>query len=202
VAASVARRQREFATVRVCARRALADLGLPPVALLPGRRGAPRWPDGVVGSMTHCDGYRAAALARRAGTVSIGIDAEPNGPLRPGVLEAIALPEEEAWVRRLCADEPKVRWDRLLFSAKESVYKTWYPLTGGELGFDEAAIAFDPDTGRFTARLLVPGPVVAGRRLSRFPGRWLCRDGLVVTAITLTRTDGAPPARRTSEVDR
>jgi 4'-phosphopantetheinyl transferase EntD len=36
VAGAVARRRREFATVRACARRALARLGHPPVPLLPG----------------------------------------------------------------------------------------------------------------------------------------------------------------------
>jgi 4'-phosphopantetheinyl transferase EntD len=187
VARAVPRRQREFATVRACARRALGALGLPPVPLLPGRRGAPQWPEGVVGSMTHCDGYRAAAVAHASDTLAIGIDAEPNGPLPDGVLAAVALPRERAQVRALGGTDPEVRWDRLLFSAKESVFKTWYPLTGRELDFDEADIELDPAAGTFTARLLVPGPVVAGRPLDGFTGRWLARDGLVVTAITLNR---------------
>lgn len=193
VARAVPRRQREFATVRACARRALGALGLPPVPLLPGRRGAPRWPEGVVGSMTHCDGYRAAAVAPASHTLAIGIDAEPNGPLPDGVLAAVALPREREQVRALGGTDPEVHWDRLLFSAKESVFKTWYPLTGRELDFDEADIALDPAAGTFTARLLVPGPVVAGRPLDVFTGRWLARDGLVVTAITLNRRGPGHP---------
>lgn len=92
-------RREEFTTVRACARRALAALGLPPAPVLPGVRNVPQWPRGVVGSMTHCADYRAAVLARDTDLAMIGIDAEPDLPLPEGVLESIALPRELAWVR-------------------------------------------------------------------------------------------------------
>lgn len=187
VARAVPGRQHEFATVRRCARRAMAALGQPSVPLLPGHRGAPRWPDGLVGSMTHCDGYRAAAVARRGLVRGIGIDAEPNLPLPDGLLESIGLPDERARVEELCRERPEVRWDRLLFSAKESVYKAWYPSTGRELEFEDARLEIDPDAHTFTARLLVPSPLVEGRRVDSFEGRWACREGLVVTAVTVLR---------------
>ncbi|PZS40918.1 MAG: 4'-phosphopantetheinyl transferase, partial [Pseudonocardiales bacterium] len=60
---AVDKRRREFRTVRHCARQALRQLGLPPAPVLRGERGEPKWPAGVVGSMTHCAGYRAAAVA-------------------------------------------------------------------------------------------------------------------------------------------
>ncbi|MEV6777978.1 4'-phosphopantetheinyl transferase family protein [Streptomyces syringium] len=185
VARAVPKRQREFAAVRSCARQALGRFGLAPVPLLPTRRGAPRWPEGMVGSMTHCDGYRAAAVARAGDAVSIGIDAEPDGPLPDGVLDLIALPGELRWIAAHTAAGPGVHWDRLLFSMKESVFKTWYPLTGQELDFSEAEIGVDPDARTFSARLLVPGPVVAGRRVDGFSGRWTAGAGLIVTAIVL-----------------
>lgn len=182
---AVEKRRREFTTVRVCARAALAALGLPPTPILPGLRGAPGWPAGIVGSMTHCAGYRAAAAARAAEVATIGIDAEPNQPLPEGVLEAIAAEEERAWVSRLAGDDGQVCWDRLLFSAKESVFKAWFPLTRQWLDFDQAAVTVDPSGGTFTARLLVAGPVLAGQRLTGFSGRWLVRDGLVVTSVAV-----------------
>src|ERR1039458_9943593 len=74
----VEKRRREFTTARACARKALAQLGLPPSPITNGERGEPRWPAGVVGSITHCDGYRACAIARSTEMVTIGIDAEPN----------------------------------------------------------------------------------------------------------------------------
>ncbi|MFJ1709106.1 4'-phosphopantetheinyl transferase [Kitasatospora sp. NPDC088346] len=184
IAHSVPHRRAEFAAVRRCARGALAALGHPAVPLVPGPRGEPRWPAGVVGSMTHCAGYRAAALAPAGELLSVGIDAEPDLPLPEGVLEAVGRPEELPGLARLGRVHPQLHADRLLFSAKESVYKAWFPLTGLMLDFSEATLAFDPDGG-FTARLLVPGPVVAGRRLPGFEGRWLASAGLVLTAVAV-----------------
>lgn len=177
ISRAVASRRREFTTVRHCARLALARLGLPPAALLPGERGAPQWPDGVVGSMTHCAGYRAAAVALAVDVRTIGIDAEPHQPLPGGVLPVISLPAERAALTALSAGHPGVCWDRLLFCAKESVYKAWYPLTRQWLGFHQAEIEFQ-DYGSFGVRLLLEGPSLTG-----FTGRWLVRDGLVLTAI-------------------
>ncbi|MGW2763450.1 4'-phosphopantetheinyl transferase family protein [Streptomyces sp. NPDC001275] len=192
VARAVDKRRREFAGVRACARVAMEKLGVPPRPVLPGERGAPRWPEGLAGSMTHCEGYRAAALVRATDLASLGIDAEPHAPLPEGVLSTIALPAEERRLARLAALHPGVHWDRLLFSAKESVYKAWFPLTGKWLEFDEADVevstaAGPAPRGEFRARLLVPGPLVDGRRLGHFEGRWTVSQGLVVTAVTVPR---------------
>ncbi len=185
ISRAVAKRRGEFATGRACARAALAKLGLPPAAILPGERGAPRWPAGVAGSITHCAGYRAAAVARVGDVVSLGVDAEPNDELPAGVLDFISLEQERAWLPGLIAARPGVSWDRLLFCAKESVYKAWFPLTGRWLGFEQAEITVDPEAGTFAAGLLEPGPVLDGRRLTSFTGRWLAAGGLLLTAIAV-----------------
>jgi 4'-phosphopantetheinyl transferase EntD len=185
VARAVDKRRREFTTARVCARRAMAGLGLPPAPIVSGERGAPIWPAGAVGSMTHCEGYRAAAVALRRNVRSVGVDAEPNQGLPAGVLDVISCAEERECLAKLAEGHPGVAWERLLFSAKESVYKTWFPLTHRWLGFEEAIVRPDPLTGTFSAELLVPGPVVDGRTLSGFTGRWTTGHGIVATAITL-----------------
>jgi 4'-phosphopantetheinyl transferase EntD len=184
VAKAVDKRRREFATARACARKALAALGQPSVPIVTGPRGAPQWPPGVVGSITHCDGYRAAAVARAADVTTLGVDAEPDEPLPDGVLDLVAGPEERAWLGSPGTAAGPC-WDRLLFSAKESVYKAWFPLTGRWLDFSDAMLTFDPVTSTFIARLLVPGPMVGDRQVAEFAGRWLARDGLIVTAIVL-----------------
>lgn len=186
VARAVDKRRREFTTVRACAREAMARLGVAPAPIVPGPHGAPTWPAGVIGSMTHCQGYRASALALRRDVLTIGIDAEPDAPLPDGVLSSVALDSEVAALGRLAATHPGVAWDRLLFSAKESVYKAWFPLTGKWLDFAEAEISFAPETREFTARLLVPGPETPAGRLDGFSGRWLTRQGILATAIVLT----------------
>jgi 4'-phosphopantetheinyl transferase EntD len=183
VGRAVEKRQREFATGRACARRALERLGVGARPIRRGEHGEPCWPEGAVGSITHCDGYRAAAVARTADLLTIGIDAEPHQPLPEGLVGVVARPEERTWLAELSRTRPEVCWDRLLFSAKESVYKAWFPLAERWLGFEDATLTVDPERGEFEARLLVPGPVVAGRALTGFGGRWLVSEGLVVAAI-------------------
>lgn len=187
IARAVEKRRREFTTARVCARAALAQLGLPPVPILPGLHGAPQWPAGVVGSITHCAGYRASAVARTEDMLALGVDAEPNDALPDGVLDLIALPEERARLNVRDVVTSAVCWDRLMFCAKEAVYKTWFPLTGRWLGYEEAAITIDP-LGTFAARLLVPGVAAHdGGRLTGFAGRWVVRHGLIAAVIAIPR---------------
>jgi 4'-phosphopantetheinyl transferase EntD len=205
VARAVPKRQKEFTAGRVCARRALARLGIPPAPLLAGPTREPLWPAGVVGSITHCEGYRAAVVARATTVLSIGVDAEPNGPTPEGVLDRISSPAERAWIRAEALTTPAVHWDRLLFCAKEAVYKAWHPLTGTWLGFEDAHVTLDDPhatdptagdpsaedaaafSGGFTARLLVPAPVLAdGRSLTTFQGRYLVTSGLILTAVTVS----------------
>ena len=185
MARAVPRRRGEFAAGRACARAALAQLGLPAAPILPGPRGAPQWPPDVVGTITHCEGYRASAVAHARDVLTLGLDAEPDGPLPGGVLDAVSVAEERDRLPGLAAAAPHVPWDRLLFCAKEAVYKAWFPLAGRWLGFEEAAITFATEAGTFTARLLVPGPAVGGRALDGFSGRWLARGGLLLAAIAV-----------------
>ncbi len=186
---AVDKRRREFVTARACARTALRQLGLPAVAIPAGARGEPLWPAGIVGSITHCAGYRACAVARTEDLATVGIDAEPNAPLPDGVLPEIARAEERAWLNEMARIEPSVHWDRLLFSAKEAVYKAWFPLAGRWLGFEDATVSIDLARGSFEARLLVPGPRVGADHLSSLGGRFFTRDGLVITAICLPAPD-------------
>ena len=123
---------------------------------------------------------RACAIAFSTDIVTIGIDAEQNVPLPGGVLSQIARADELPWLRRLKHDVPSVHWDRVLFSAKESVYKAWYPLTKRWLGFEDAIVTVDPLTGTFCARLTVSGPMQASRRLGPDP-----RSGQLYDACVL-----------------
>lgn len=185
VSSAVEDRRREFVTARACAREALARLGLPKQAIPAGPHGDPQWPAGIVGGITHCDGYRAAAVARTKDFATMGIDVEPDKPLVDGVLDAIAVPDELRWVQERIRDTPSVSWDRLLFSIKEVVYKAWFPLTKRSLGFDDATVVVDPVRQVFSARLHVAGFMLGGTERSSLSGRWLAGDGLIVTAIAL-----------------
>jgi enterobactin synthetase component D / holo-[acyl-carrier protein] synthase len=188
IAKSVAKRRNEFITVRYCARLALEELSVPPAPILKGEKGEPCWPDGVVGSLTHCAGYRGAVVGRSGPVRSVGIDAEPHDVLPQGVLNAITLEEER---RELAVLPEGPHWDRILFCAKEATYKAWFPLTQRWLGFEDAHVVFDLDppdgvtTGVFVSKILIDGQALSGPPLTALRGRWSVDRGLVITAIVL-----------------
>ncbi|MGK2881555.1 MAG: 4'-phosphopantetheinyl transferase PptT [Mycobacterium sp.] len=181
IAKAVAKRRNEFLSARYCARVALGELGLPATPILKGDKGEPRWPDGVVGSLTHCQGFRGAVVARRDHVRSVGIDAEPHEVLPDGVLDAVSLPIER---HQLAALPGGMHWDRILFCAKEATYKAWFPLTHRWLGFEDAHITFGVD-GTFTSRILIDPAAEHGPPLAALSGRWSVADGLALTAIVL-----------------
>lgn len=143
VARAVQKRRAEFAVGRRLARTLLAELGAVPGPLLAGPDRRPRWPAGVLGSISHSDALCAVAAVRRGeGLASIGLDVERLRPLGADVLAAIARPEERARLERL----PPAWRDvggLLLFAAKEAVYKAQSPLTDVFLEFEAVSIELD-----------------------------------------------------------
>jgi 4'-phosphopantetheinyl transferase EntD len=175
---AVAKRRREFTTGRACAREALARLGVRSTPIGSGLNGEPLWPTGIVGSITHCEGYRACAVAPARAVLAIGIDAERDARLSDGVWAEVAFGSELAL---RAAASPGPHLDAVLFSAKEAVYKAWFPLTRRRLGFADAEIAIAPD-GTFRARLPAPRAAIA-----ELTGRWTAGDGVVLTAVAIER---------------
>jgi 4'-phosphopantetheinyl transferase EntD len=184
IARAVPSRRGEFAVVRNLARACLARLGYPPVPILPGAGGAPVWPVGVQGSMTHCAGYAAAAVGCSPRIAGIGIDAELDAPLPDGVLELVATPAEQ---HRLTPTQPGgPHWDRLLFSAKEAIYKAWFPMVGDWLDHQDAEIVFHPHNHSFTALLSRNGLIINGHHIHRLHGRWTRNHAILATAVVLS----------------
>jgi 4'-phosphopantetheinyl transferase EntD len=192
---AVDKRRREFTTGRACAREALARLGAPSTAVGSGRHGEPLWPSGVVGSITHCEGYRACAVASARAVRTLGIDAERDARLSDGVWAQVARRGERGL--RAATTSP-VRagphLDAVLFSAKEAVYKAWFPLAGRRLGFDDVEVSLDLINAEFNAKLLVRGPVVNGANLSEFRGRWALEEGVICTAVIVPASHRPAPA--------
>jgi 4'-phosphopantetheinyl transferase EntD len=182
VRGAVAKRRTEFVTGRGCARRALAQLGVEPCPVPSGPGREPIWPAGIVGSITHCDGLRACAVARTRDVRSFGIDAELRAPLPPGVLQLIANAAERAALRELPAE---LCADRVLFSVKEAIYKAWYPVAARWLGFEEVEVSLSADARSFHARLLVDEPGLTG-----FTGRWAVAPGLIAAGAVAALEGG------------
>lgn len=199
VADAVERRRREFAAGRHCARQALARLdGREPGAILVGPQREPLWPAGIVGSITHTVGYCAAAVAPATAEVrSFGIDAEPNARLADDLRDLICTPAEQAAHQRL-RSIGGVDPGMLTFSAKESVYKAWFPLVRTWLDFLDVAVELAP-SGRFAVELQRSAPAGALPADLSLEGRWAATDNLVFTVVVarpLVRTTRSAPAGR------
>jgi 4'-phosphopantetheinyl transferase EntD len=179
IARAVPSRRAEFRTGRLLARRALTAIGAPVTTLPVGRSGAPRWPEGVVGTITHCPGLRACAVARRDDHAGIGIDATPARPLPPGVLRRIADVTDDRVARGLTAlrrtgvESP----DSVLLAATEAVAKARSAAHDGWFGIDGAHVELRPD-GTFTASAR-RGPAFAAT------GRWAVDRGTARAGIVL-----------------
>jgi 4'-phosphopantetheinyl transferase EntD len=185
VARALDKRVREFTAGRNCARAALRLAGTAPVAIAVGPRRQPLFPPGYSGSITHTDGYCAAAVLRIGAELSIGIDAEGCAPLPAGVLQRISLPAERAMLERLdaalCGSA-----DRLLFSIKEAFYKAWFQLSAEFLAFRELQVTIDPSTASFGAVVLRP-EVADYFRDRQFSGRFCLDAELICSAVALPR---------------
>lgn len=134
-------RRDEFARGRGCARRVLEALGLEAVAIPMGPDRAPVWPDTVIGSITHTEGFVAAAGAERSSVSTLGIDVERIRPLGSDVAALVLTPDD-------ATRDIEPEWGVLAFSAKESVHKAVHPATGEWLDFLDVSIVPD-DAGSF-----------------------------------------------------
>ncbi len=180
VARAVPRRRREFVVARACARQALRGLGAPAGAIPKGPAGEPLWPAGVVGSITHCAGYAAAAVAPRSQLLTLGIDAEPHEPLPDEVLALTASTAEIDHLDTLFTADGRVPWGRLLFCAKEALYKAWYPVQQRWLGFEDVDVRLSPG-GWFDVRFRA----ASGSPFDDCRGRWTVDGGIVLAAVAL-----------------
>jgi 4'-phosphopantetheinyl transferase EntD len=140
VARSALRRRRDFALGRACARAALAGLGHGDAVIAKGANGAPLWPPGIAGSITHTSGYAAALAAESSRFAGIGIDAERIGGVTPDLWPRLFTGAEQD---RLRMQADCLRAATLLFSAKEACYKAWG--LKGALAFREIDVTLDED---------------------------------------------------------
>lgn len=150
IARAVDQRQREFRTGRALARSALSAMGIDQCAMPPGQGRAPQWPAGVVGSISHCRGLCAAAVAPASNYRAIGLDLEVNTPLAPDLVSMVYSASERLERGTAGSLHPL---DLMTFSAKESVFKCLYPLVGDYFDFQDVTLTVDLSDQRFTATL-------------------------------------------------
>jgi len=183
---AVAKRRQEFAAGRLCARRALAEFGMPDFPVRAAEDRQPIWPDSLVGSITHTAGFCAAVVADRRHIQAVGLDSEVVGDVKVEIWSHICLSGEIAWLRSLPVSEQAAAVT-LIFSAKEAFYKCQYPLVRERLGFHDVRIeapTWNASDGSF---LVHPTRPVAIATYASPPlhGRFLFHEKLVTAAIDL-----------------
>ena len=188
VAGAAEARRREFATGRQCARRALQQLGVAPVAIGVGSFREPLFPPGIAGSITHTREYCAAAVVRTGQVLSIGIDAEFNQPLNRSVADLVLTPHERQMIGAFCYG---CFADSLLFSIKEAFFKAIFPFCRQYLEFGDAIVALSPADRTFRVYLLRPD-VAARLGHARLIGRYRFDTRHLYTAVLLLSPPRTP----------
>jgi len=182
------KRAAEFAAGRACAHAALAELGRHAVPIVARADRSPDWPPGIVGSISHTNGFCAAVAARGSAFAGIGIDVENEGRIAPELWDQVFV----ACERERLAALPEIARSRaasIAFCAKEAFYKCQYAVTGAWVDFQDAAVdidAADADSGGFVIRAVGSSP--AARTTLPLSGRFRIEAGLVAAAVAIVRT--------------
>ena len=162
-----AARLADFGTGRVCAHEALCALGIPATTIGVGEGREPLWPNGVVGSISHCRGIAAAAVSNDLNCLGLGLDIEPVSALERDVVRLICTDAEIAWIDEVCCKRPAVltrcfaeiedyqsaHLACLLFSIKEAIFKCYFPVYRHWFEFRQATVCLSLETGSWRVEL-------------------------------------------------
>ncbi|MEQ9692717.1 4'-phosphopantetheinyl transferase superfamily protein [Shimia sp. SDUM112013] len=170
------RRVAEFTAGRHAARQAMRALGEAPRSVQMYADRSPKWPPGIVGSISHDAQKCVAVVGRSQNWQSLGIDIEPDIPLDADLVPEICTTREQDWLAQQ-PESDRLRLARLIFCAKECAYKCQYPITRALFGFDalEVAIGVSAFTATFTEQI---GPFAAGDVLT---GGFTFIDGKMIS---------------------
>jgi 4'-phosphopantetheinyl transferase EntD len=149
------KRIRDFAAGRLCARRALKELGIEGFSLLPAKDRQPVWPAGITGSITHTDGYSAAVAIRQGSVRSVGLDSEMIAAVHEQLWPRICAPAELERLRGSCGARRGER-AAVTFAAKEAFYKSQFALTGEWIGFEDVVVELQDESGGGGTFVVVP----------------------------------------------
>ncbi len=195
-------RSADFAAGRLCARRALADLGILDFPIAVNADRSPRWPPGITGSISHTEGYCCAVAADAHVFGSIGVDVEILGRIDSEVAPLIFTRDEAAFLSTLTGAARR-HAATIIFSAKEALYKCQFAVTGQWLDFHdvtvELALPTHPELVVGTADVASGSLRVAasddrsaldGRIVPELSGRFFVDGDRVATGISMRSVDG------------
>lgn len=173
------KRRSEYATARALAKEGLGAFGVTGFQLLNDPSRAPIWPDGIAGSVSHCDTRAFVALCERSRR-TVGVDGEHRTELARRLWKMTMLPSEIATLDRLPARDAG-RLALVMFSAKEALYKAQHPRTREYMEFAALHVHASPDGELRCTFQRDVGPIPKGYVA---PGRWTrLASGETVTGV-------------------
>ena len=100
------------------------------------------WPQGVVGAISHCGEKALAAVTHKEIAAGVGIDIEVIAPtILEDIAQEICTIREFAWVNKRNGE--KLERLLMIFSAKESIFKAFFPITNVFLDFLDAELTWN-----------------------------------------------------------
>ena len=177
------KRRDEFTLGRICAHRALSRFGLESVPILRNSETRePCWPNSVWGSITHSAGFAAVAVGLKKEINGIGIDLESfSSSLDIKISRHVCVASELKWLESLEIRQAR-RALRIIFSAKESIFKCLYPRTKTYFSFKDAEVYVNDDENKFSFKILKSFPC---KIQQDFPqnGRYSEMDKMLLTSV-------------------
>jgi 4'-phosphopantetheinyl transferase EntD len=147
------KRRTEFILGRLAAFRALQALGVIPQPVPKAKSREPLWQDGIVGAITHKAETACAVVARQDMTCGVGVDLESlHPPVRFSIATKVCTETEQAWLAE-APDEKDTRL-KMIFSAKESGFKAFFPIEQIYLGYKDAELSWREEAQSFAGVLL------------------------------------------------
>jgi 4'-phosphopantetheinyl transferase EntD len=172
----------DFSTGRYCATKSLEQLGVENAIIPIGKDREPTWPEGIVGSISHCDSLTGAIVAKSLDYISLGLDIEEIGRVTPDLWDLVFTENEKNFLSGLSEKEVLVQ-STVIFSAKEAFYKFQYPITKIFLDFLDVEVVL-PDMHRI---LLIKNNVPKMEILHNHTVDLLVKEKVVVTVLYASR---------------
>ena len=177
------KRRAEFSLGRYCAQRALSKFELESVPILRiAETRAPCWPKSIRGSITHSEGFAAAAVGFAKDVSGIGIDLESLSRVVDfNIRSHVCVDKEQEFLESL-PTEQATRYLRIIFSAKESIFKCFFPISQTYLYFQDAEIIIDENNSEFSFSLSKACTGITSAGFQHY-GRFSIMDNLLLTSI-------------------
>jgi 4'-phosphopantetheinyl transferase EntD len=173
------KRLADFSTGRYCAIKALEQLGIQDAIIPIGEDRAPIWPEGIVGSISHCDSLTGAIVAKSSDHISLGLDIEEIGRVTLDLWDLVFTENEKVYLRSLTGRKLEEH-STAIFSIKEAFYKFQHPLTKTFLDFLDVEVSLPT----FEQVIVLAESVSQESLIRKNKADWFIEKDCIISIIT------------------